>query len=313
MSEVLAPPVRVLTWDEVQHAARAVVANTSLHHPLGHPRVYGVPRGGLIPAALVADHRDADVIVDDLIDSGATLDRYRTPGEVTVPRWALFGKPRLGPTASAATKVGVELAGDWLIFPWEVAEGETAPTDAVVRLLQYIGEDPTRDGLADTPTRVLKSLREMTSGMLEDPAELLATTFDVACDEMVVTSGIRFSSLCEHHLLPFTGRAVVGYVPGERVVGLSKMARLVDLYARRPQVQERMTEQIAEAMEKYLAPEGVGVVLTAHHACMSCRGVRQQDAAMTTSALRGLFKDDASARSEFLSLARQELGGAAGR
>jgi len=174
---------------------------------------------------------------------------------------------------------------------------------AVRRLLHFLGEDPDRDGLRDTPRRVVSALMEMTEGGSLDPASVLGTTFDVPYDQMVVVAGIEFTSLCEHHLLPFEGEAVVGYLPTDRVVGLSKIARLVEAYARRLQVQERMTQQIAQTMQDVLSPSGVGVVLRARHSCMACRGIRKR-ADMVTSALLGAMRDDGQAREEFLALSR---------
>ena len=145
--------------------------------------------------------------------------------------------------------------------------------DAIVTLLRWIGEDPDRDGLRETPTRVAKAWREMTSGYAEDPAEIRSRTFEESSDEMIVLRGIGFHSTCEHHLLPFYGEAAVGYLPG-KVVGISKLARLVDCFGRRLQIQERMTRQIAEAIEEHLDARGVGVIIRAHHLCMGCRGVR---------------------------------------
>lgn len=176
--------------------------------------------------------------------------------------------------------------------------------DAVRTLLVHIGEDPSREGLIETPARVVKAWSELTVGYAMDPAFILSKTFDVSCDEMVVVRGIRFASTCEHHLLPFIGEATVAYLPTDRVVGLSKMARLVECYAKRLQVQERMTDQIANAMLEHLKPRGVGVVVKAHHLCMGCRGVRQPGAEMVTCATHGAFRTDQSARAEFLSLAR---------
>jgi GTP cyclohydrolase I len=173
---------------------------------------------------------------------------------------------------------------------------------AVVRLLEWIGEDPTREGLADTPKRVAKAFREMTAGLHVDPASVLGTVFNESSDQMVVVRGIRFSSLCEHHLLPFTGTATVGYIPNGRVIGLSKIPRLVEVFAKRPQVQERMTNQIAEALMEHLQPNGVGVIVKAHHSCMGCRGVRQPDAEMVTSCLLGCMRADSSSRHELLEL-----------
>jgi GTP cyclohydrolase I len=176
--------------------------------------------------------------------------------------------------------------------------------DAITMLLNRLGEDPERDGLRDTPARVWRSLIEMTDGYAQDAEKVLDVQFDVDYDEMVVCSGIRFVSLCEHHMLPFTGTATVGYLPGERVVGLSKLARLVDVYAHRLQVQERLTQQIVQTLDDVLEPLGAGVVITARHECMSVRGVRQSRAAMTTSALTGAIKEQHETRAEFLGLAR---------
>lgn len=184
-------------------------------------------------------------------------------------------------------------------------EIDTDGIAAVMQLLEIVGEDPTRDGLIETPQRVVKALREMTSGYHEDPAAILSKQFEVGnVDEMVVVRGIEFTSLCEHHLLPFVGTATVAYVPKARVVGLSKLARLVDVFARRLQVQERLTREVAEALMSNVDAKGVGVVAEAQHACMSCRGVKKV-ATMVTSCLLGDMRDDAKMRAEFLSLARQ--------
>ena len=173
---------------------------------------------------------------------------------------------------------------------------------AVETLLRWMGEDPDRDGLADTPARVAKALREMTTGYLEDPADILSRTFEETSDEMVILRGITFQSMCEHHLLPFVGTATVGYLPG-KVVGISKLARLVNCFARRLQIQERLTRQIADAVEKHLEARGVAVVVRAQHLCMACRGVRQQESEMVTSAMLGTLRTDATSRAEFLRLA----------
>jgi GTP cyclohydrolase I len=185
----------------------------------------------------------------------------------------------------------------------EVLEFPTdlAATEAVTTILRFIGEDPSRDGLADTPERVLRAWREMTSGYGDDPAEILARTFDETSDEMVVLRNISFHSTCEHHLLPFFGEVSVGYLPG-KVVGISKLARLVDCFARRLQIQERLTRQIAESIEECLDARGVGVIVRAHHLCMGCRGVRQQNTEMVTSSMLGTLRSDPMARAEFLRL-----------
>ena len=169
-------------------------------------------------------------------------------------------------------------------------------------LIEAIGEDPSRDGLLDTPRRVADMYVELFDGLEADPGERMRITFESDHDEMVMVRDIPFTSLCEHHLVPFTGLAHVGYVPGQqgRITGLSKIARLVEGYARRLQVQERMTTDIVEAMERELHPEGTIVVLEAEHFCMSMRGVKKAGSTTVTSAVRGVFRDDATYRSQAL-------------
>jgi GTP cyclohydrolase I len=172
--------------------------------------------------------------------------------------------------------------------------------------LGLLGERPDRDGLRATPARAARALAFLTHGRTLTARDAVAdAVFDVDSDQMVMVRDIEFYSLCEHHLLPFHGRAHVAYVPDGRVVGLSKLARVVDVFARRLQVQERLTEQVADALEDVLRPRGVGVVLEALHLCMMMRGVEQQAARTVTSALRGVFRDDARTRDEFLRLAHR--------
>ena len=175
---------------------------------------------------------------------------------------------------------------------------------AVRELLYAIGEDPERCGLKETPARVARAYREMFAGLYTNPDDVLDTTFDEQHDELVLVKEIPMYSMCEHHLVSFRGVAHVGYIPGEdgRVTGLSKIARVVDLYARRPQVQERLTAQIADAMMSRLQPRGVIVIVEAEHMCMSMRGIRKPGAITTTSAVRGQFKTDAALRAEALNL-----------
>ncbi|KAG9060003.1 GTP cyclohydrolase 1 [Cutibacterium granulosum] len=174
---------------------------------------------------------------------------------------------------------------------------------AVREFLLAIGEDPDRDGLRETPTRVAKAAGELFSGMGQDPAEILATTFDMSHDEMVLVRDIEVHSFCEHHLLPFIGVAHVAYIPARngRVTGLSKIARLVDAYAHRPQVQERLTTQVADAMMACLDARGVMAVVECEHMCMTLRGIRKSGARTITSAVRGIMKDPAT-RAEAMGL-----------
>ena len=182
---------------------------------------------------------------------------------------------------------------------------DRARVEAAVReLLLAIGEDPDRPGLQDTPARVARAYEETFAGLRQDPYEVLATTFAEDHDELVLVKDIPMYSICEHHLVPFHGVAHVGYIPGDdgRVTGLSKLARLVEVFARRPQVQERMTAQIADALQEVLKPRGTIVVLEAEHLCMAMRGIRKPGATTVTSAVRGIFRENLATRTEAMSL-----------
>ncbi|MGY1747209.1 GTP cyclohydrolase I FolE [Blastococcus sp. SYSU D00695] len=182
---------------------------------------------------------------------------------------------------------------------------DRARAEAAVReLLIAVGEDPDRPGLQETPARVARAYAETFAGLGQDPDEVLSAVFDEGHDELVLVKDIPMYSTCEHHLVPFHGVAHVGYIPGEdgKVTGLSKLARLVDVYARRPQVQERMTRQIADALHEVLKPRGVIVVIEAEHLCMGMRGIRKPGSSTVTSAVRGIFRDSAATRAEAMSL-----------
>jgi GTP cyclohydrolase I len=269
--------------------------------------VFGIPRGGCVPAAMFVEalrvfgYRnalqvdcvlDAHIIVDDIMDSGKTRDSHMAsyPHAQFI---ALFSKPE---------------KDVWYIFPWELTdEGEdVGAEDIPIRLLQYIGEDPKRGGLEETPRRFLKAWEEWTSGYELDPVDILKTFVDGSegCDELVLVKNIPVYSHCEHHLAPFFGVAHVGYIPDKRIVGLSKLPRLVEIFARRLQVQERLTNQVADAIENVLKPIGVAVVIECRHMCMESRGIQRQGSTTITSALRGGMKDDPSARAEFMGLIR---------
>ncbi len=203
------------------------------------------------------------------------------------------------PLVRAAPQRGPGTPGQG-VFDRERAEA------AVRELLLAIGEDPEREGLVETPRRVAKAYQEMMAGLYEDPDEVLAKTFAEDHEELVLVRDIPMYSMCEHHLAPFHGVAHVGYIPSVdgRVTGLSKIARLVDLYAKRPQVQERLTAQVADALVRRLSPRGVIVVLEAEHLCMAMRGIRKPGSRTLTSAVRGQFKVNASSRAEALALIR---------
>jgi GTP cyclohydrolase I len=264
------------------------------------------------------------IIVDDMIDSGRTLKTVCSMYPDAIPG-VLFSRENLlenhpqPPTADRFTLVdaaqgmktacsfGAGVGHEWLVFPWEVSEmGEDmSADDIIIRLLQHVGENPNRGGLLETPKRVLKAWAHWTSGYAQNPADILKVFEDGAekCDEMVIVRSIPLYSHCEHHLAPIFGIAHVAYIPNGRIVGLSKLSRLVDIFARRLQVQERLTNQIADALDENLKPLGVGVIVEARHLCMESRGVCQQGHTTRTSALRGVLKTEAEARAEFMRLA----------
>lgn len=271
-----------LSWSDVDQRIEA------LH--LQDVRIWGIPRGGSIVAGLarqwgaivVADPTEAEVIVDDIIDSGVTAVYYA--GSHSVPVVALVDKQTEG-------------IGSWVHFPWE----EPAEVDAagsVRRILQYIGEDSRRDGLVESPQRVVRSWDTLYSGYKVTPEDLLKW-FDDDTDEMIICKGIQFYSTCEHHLLPFYGKVAIGYLPNGRVIGVSKLARIVNAYARRLQIQERLTRQVGELLLPHV--NGVAVHIEAQHLCMLARGVEQQESSMVTNYLTGSFREKPQTRHEFLS------------
>lgn len=305
---------RVLTNGDVldlaQQAAKQIV-------PVGDSpviTVYPIPCGG-VPAALamrsyvdfhiVDDPRDADYIVDDLIESGATMARVLGEAAISTQTGRKFISGRGAPKPVVLLdKRSDEWKGQWVVFPWE-ATAEKGVEDHITRILQFVGEDSQRGGLLETPARVAKAWQFWCKGYGEDPAAILKVFEDGAegCDEMVVVRDIPLYSHCEHHMAPIFGKATVAYIPDGKIVGLSKINRLVDCFARRLQVQERLTTQIADALMEHLAPKGAGVIINARHLCMESRGVCQQGHSTITSALRGVFKEGTQ-RAEFLQLAR---------
>jgi GTP cyclohydrolase IA len=213
-----------------------------------------------------------------------------------LPPEAMRGRPKAGRTDLPVSDEGEDFD------PGPTSDPEFEAN--VRRMLELLGEDPEREGLQKTPQRVANSLSWLTRGYRQDVAEVVGDAlFEEAHASMVMVRDIELYSLCEHHLLPFFGKCHVAYIPNGKIVGLSKLPRLVDVFARRLQVQERLTEEIAEAVESVLRPAGVGVVIEAEHLCMMMRGVEKQNSRTITSALRGVFRDDARTREEFLSLA----------
>ena len=284
-----------MPWPEVMRRVHAMIPNTVC-------TVYGVPRGGAVVAGLmhacapdrlqlVSDPASADIIVDDIVDTGTT--RARVLKELA----------ERGRRPMFVALVDKTIRGDqsWIRFPWEEHDVTADIADTVIRQLQAIGEDPMRPGLKDTPKRYIKALMEMTAGLRMDPKEPLARVFDENHDEIVMVQGIDFVSLCEHHLLPFSGTVDFAYLPKGKVVGLSKIPRFIRILAQRPQVQERLTTEIADTFCEVVEPAGVMVVVRGVHSCMRYRGVRS-DGNMLTSVVRGVFKDEPEARAEAMKL-----------
>ena len=274
-------------------------------------KAYPIPRGG-VPAAyalqgayaalyggqiLIVDKaEDADIFIDDIIDSGETMRRYCDdhPGKLFV---ALIDREH----------PECPYPEGWIVFPWEATEDKMdGITDNITRILQHIGDDPKRGGLLETPARVAKAYAHWFSGYGKDPAEVFKTFEDGAekCDEMVVVKDIPLYSKCEHHMADIFGTVTIAYIPDGKIIGLSKFSRLVEIFARRLQVQERLTNQIADALVEHLQPLGAGVIIKARHMCMESRGIQQQGVHTITSATRGVFRSQPEVREEFLSLAK---------
>ena len=227
------------------------------------------------------------IIIDDIIDSGKTRERFAEeyPG---IPFYALVNKPK----ETAITS--------WVVFPWEMADESLGPSEAVRRILQAIGDDPKREGLQGTPERVVKSWEEIFSGYSTDVASLMTVFTEGACDEMVILKNVEFYSNCEHHIQPFYGKAHLAYIPDGKVIGISKLARILEVFSRRLQIQERIGAQWTAAINEHLSPLGAACILEAKHFCMTCRGVNKQGSTMVTSSLTGAFKTDSSTRNELM-------------
>lgn len=296
---------RELTSAECDRAAERLWLAAYAIQDCAPGTIYGVPRGG-IPVSylvqgygtrveLVNDPEEAHLIVDDIVDSGRTKASYREhyPGTPFLALADFIDPPHE--------------KGQWLVFPWEVGNRDTSADDLVVRLIQFIGENPNREGLRDTPARVLKAWREWAGGYGQDVGKFLRVFDDGGenYDEMIVVREIPFYSHCEHHLAPFFGTATIAYIPADnRIVGLSKLSRVLDVFARRLQVQERLTSQVADALMGHLAPKGVAVLVRARHLCMESRGIHKQGHETVTSCLRGVFFTEDKARAEFNAIAR---------
>jgi GTP cyclohydrolase I len=258
--------------------------------------VYGIPKGGMIltaflkKAKIVHKPENANFILDDVISTGCTLGTYVEKYGDDITYHALFE------TQFYSNK--------WLVMPWETAcpGGEDNIQDNITRILQYIGEDVTREGLRDTPKRVIKSYGEMFAGCHQDPKDIFTCFEDDTTDQMVLLKNIEMYSTCEHHMISFFGKAHIAYIPDKKIVGISKLARLLDIYAKRLQIQERIGKQVTDALMQYLQPKGAACIIEAKHLCMCQRGVSKQNSVMTTSSLTGVFLNEADTRNELIQL-----------
>jgi len=280
----------LITWEEVFKALL----------PIDQPdnMVYGVPKGGMIAAGFLKkakithNPKWANIILDDLVDSGQTKEKYEQ--EYSFAQFvSLFNK-----------QTDSRLKDKWIVFPWEAEhpQGEDNIQQNIVRQLQYIGEDVTREGLLQTPNRIVRAWDELFAGYKQDPSKLFTVFEADGCNQIVLLKDVELYSMCEHHMLPFFGKAHVAYIPNKKVIGISKLARLVDIYARRLQIQERIGEQVTEALMKYLQPLGAACVIESTHLCMRMRGVSKQQSTMVTSSMKGVFFTNTPARQELMNL-----------
>ena len=281
-----------LTWEDIISRIEYIKKKNKI---TSKTKIFGVPKNGMIVASFfgcknVYNPEDADIIVDDIIDSGKTKKKYR----------------KMFPKKKFIVLFEKDKKGTWINFPYE-KNTESDYQDLVVRLLQVIGEDPNREGLLETPKRVINAYKEFFSGYKEDANKILEKTFgDVeGYDDMVIQKNISVQSHCEHHMVPIIGIAHIAYIPNERVVGLSKLGRVVDVFSKRLQTQERLTLQIAKSIMTAIDAKGVAVTIDAAHQCMTTRGIKKEKASTVTNYYLGQFKDDLSVQNRYLRLINQ--------
>ena len=297
-----------LTWADCEVQAICIADricgdNRTKNNPI---QLYGVPRGGVYPAlmvqgilgrrgyhcSIVEDPIRCDIIIDDIIDSGATRN-----GMI-----ALYQKPFYALVDKTDPTTVFPTPDDWIVFPWELMGDEQGPEQNIVRVLEYLGEDSKREGLLETPKRVIKSFDTLYGGYKMKVEDCFKVFEEDDSDEMVVFKNVEFYSTCEHHMLPFFGKAHIAYIPNGKVIGVSKLARILEVYARRLQIQERLCQQVTSAIEKALSPKGAACVLEAQHFCMTSRGVQKQNSIMVTSSVTGEFRSQKETRAEFMGL-----------
>lgn len=285
----------VLAYSDVQADVKKLAENIKTNNKT-YTGLYGIPRGGVPVAALLAAELELPLVdtpipgalvVDDLIDSGKTISEFEDYDTAV-----LYIKGTANPSTYYVTNTP---AGQWIEFPWE--DTNTDVQENFRRILEYLGEDPNREGLQDTPKRYIKFMQQFLK-----KEKFNFTVFDAeGYDELIVQKDIPFFSLCEHHIAPFFGTATVAYIPNEKIVGLSKLARTVQHYSHNFQNQERITSQIAERLTTELNPKGVAVMIKARHFCMEMRGVKTHDVHTVTTKLTGVFLDEPETRAEFMS------------
>lgn len=274
---------KIISWDEFFERLSLIDKKEEI--------IYGIPNGGMIITSFLKNatitHQPelATLILDDYVYSGDTL-RYYHKQFPNIKRLALFD---------------VSFKGE-IVFPWMQQSHPKSLIKNVIAQLEFIGEDICRDGLIDTPKRVQKMYMELFRGYNQKPEDIITVFDSDKNDEIIILKDIEFYSMCEHHMLPFIGKAHVAYIPGDKIVGISKLARLVDIYARRLQIQERIGEQVTSAIMHLLNAQGAACIIEAEHLCMKMRGVNKQNSVMTTSSLKGAFRDNLETRNELMQL-----------
>lgn len=294
--------------DDIQILAAILMKHMAQKDRVFNPvfdKIYGVPRGGL-PVAIaigerlgleLTDNPDQEkvLVVDDLVDSGITMKRF--PNN----RFACL---HVKPHSPRPNFFAREIPNEWIKYFWEAEEPPIQ--DHIVRCLQYIGEDPTREGLVETPDRVVRAWGEWFAGYKQDPADIFKQFDGDGIGGLVYLKDVEFYSTCEHHMAPFWGKAMIAYIPNGKVIGVSKLARLLDIFSRRLQIQERIGEQVTDALMQYLTPIGAACLIEAKHLCISSRGVRKQQSSMGYSSLKGVFLEDSergvASRAELMTL-----------
>jgi len=282
-----------LSWKDVFRMIEEITKNISGRYSA----VYGVPRGGIIPSVLLScslnlclletlddTFFDGDIlIVDDVIDSGKTRERYKRYNFIS-----LWDK--------SVDK------NEWVEFPWERMNNESPVEDSITRILEFIGEDIKREGLLETPKRVTASWKEIYSGYEKNPKDFVKIFSSEDYNEIILLKDIELYSMCEHHMLPFIGKAHIAYIPDKKIIGVSKLARILDIFARRLQIQERLGNQITQFFMDELEPKGVACVIEAEHLCTRMRGIQKQHSIMVTSSLKGVFLEKIESREELMRL-----------